>query len=68
MQITHGIRDEELLKQHTYVRTLTYLLQRCSYPKCVHPTVFKDKKALIAHLVKFHKIVKDDATTYIILE
>jgi hypothetical protein len=68
IQVIHKIEDKELLKRHTYVRTLSYLPQSCSYPECVHTTVFKDKKALIAHLEKVHKVVKDDATTYIILE
>jgi hypothetical protein len=62
------MEDKELLKRYTYVRTLSYLAQSCSYPECVHPKMFKEKRALVAHLEKVHKVAKDDVRTYIILE
>jgi hypothetical protein len=68
IQVIYKIEGKELLKRYTYVRTLSYLPQSCLYPQRVHATVFKDKQGLIAHLEKVHKVTKDNATTYIVLE
>jgi hypothetical protein len=66
--VVHKIDDKELLKRYTYVRTLSYFAQSCSYPECVHAKVFKEKRALVAHLEKVHEVAKNDVTIYIILE
>jgi hypothetical protein len=68
LQVTHKMEDKALLKSHTYVRTLSFPPQRCSYPGCGHETVYKEKRRLIIHLQKSHGVAKDESTTYITLE